>query len=266
MNAPENMLLPDVQSHRDDRNIAIDQVGVRSLKHPIIVDTLNGPMPTVATFDMTVYLPAEYKGAHMSRFLEVLQNFDESLNFNSAHDLLSYMLDRLESDSGCITISFPYFIRKTAPISGVKSLLDYDLQLQIDRKDNMTDFWMSVVVPVTSLCPCSKQISKYGAHNQRSYIKIKALLTQKMSIESLVKIAEESASCELYGLLKRSDEKYITERAYENPKFVEDLVRDVAIKLNADSRIAHYRVEAENFESIHNHSVVAWIEKNKRKH
>jgi GTP cyclohydrolase I len=264
MNAPDKMLLPDVQSNLDERNIAINRVGVRAIVHPVIVETPNGPMPSVAHIDMAVYLPGDTKGTHMSRFLEVLQSHGEMLNFEHGSHMMAAMLDRLESKSGSITMKFPYFIRKTAPVSGVQSLMDYQVVLDIDCNGGLTDFWMSVVVPVTSLCPCSKKISDYGAHNQRSHITIKVLIEENMSVEELVNIAEKAASCELYGLLKRPDEKYVTERAYENPKFVEDLVRDIAIELNNEKRVARYRVESENFESIHNHSAVAWIERNKR--
>jgi GTP cyclohydrolase I len=217
-------------------------------------------MPSVANIDMAVYLPGDTKGTHMSRFLEVLNSCGESLGFETGKYMMQIMLDRLESKSGTITIRFPYFIRKTAPISGVQSLMDYQVTFEIDCNGGHTDFWMSVVVPVTSLCPCSKKISEYGAHNQRSHITMRVQLRDAMRIEEIVQIAEGAASCELYGLLKRPDEKYVTERAYENPKFVEDLVRDLAIALNHDKRVGRYRVESENFESIHNHSAVAWIE------
>jgi len=263
MNAPDKLLLPDVQSHLDERNIAINRVGVRAITHPVIIETPNGPMPSVATFDMAVYLPGDTKGTHMSRFLEVIYECGGPLVFESCLYMMSTMLERLESKSGTITVKFPYFIRKTAPISGVQSLLDYQVTIEVDSNGGHTDFWMTVMVPVTSLCPCSKKISEYGAHNQRSHITMRVQLLQAMPIEELVAIAERTASCELYGLLKRPDEKYVAERAYENPKFVEDLVRDLAIALNADRRVGRYRVESENFESIHNHSAVAWIEGNK---
>jgi len=263
MNAPDKMLLPDVQSHLDERNIAINRVGVRAITHPIIVDTPNGPMPSVAHIDMSVYLPGDVKGTHMSRFLEVLQQCGDSLGYETGLYMMSVMLDRLESKSGTITMRFPYFVRKTAPISGVQSLMDYQVTIDIDSNGGRTDYWLTVLVPVTSLCPCSKKISDYGAHNQRSHITMKVQLLEPMRIEELITIAERSASCELWGLLKRPDEKYVTEKAYENPKFVEDLVRDLAIALNADRRVGRYRVESENFESIHNHSAVAWIEGNK---
>ena len=264
MNAPEKVLLPDEQSRADSRNIAIQRVGVRSIKHPIIVETLEGPQPSVATIDMSVFLPAEVKGTHMSRFLEVLQTQESALNSTTMRQMMRDMLLRLDSNAGTVTMKFPYFVRKVAPVSGVASLLDYEVTLEANNDGKATDVFISVVVPVTSLCPCSKNISDYGAHNQRSHITIRALAADGLAVEDLIRMAEESASCELWGLLKRTDEKYVTERAYDNPKFVEDLVRDVAIRLKKNKKVFAYRVESENFESIHNHSAVAWIEEDKR--
>jgi GTP cyclohydrolase IB len=265
MNAPENLFLPDEQSRADERNIAIERVGVRAIRHPIIVETLEGPQPTVATIDMAVYLPADVKGTHMSRFLEVLQSQETALNPQSLRHMMRETLSRLDSTAGTITLKFPYFVRKVAPISGVASLMDYEVTLEANNDGKATEVFMSVVVPVTSLCPCSKKISNYGAHNQRSHITIRALVADGIAVEDLIHMAEESASCELWGLLKRPDEKYVTERAYDNPKFVEDLVRDVAIRLRKSKQVHAYRIESENFESIHNHSAVAWIEEDKRK-
>ncbi|HEX4842725.1 MAG TPA: GTP cyclohydrolase FolE2 [Limnobacter sp.] len=264
MNAPDGIFLPDEQSRADSRNIAIQRVGVRGIKHPVIVDTAEGPQPTVANIDMAVHLPADVKGTHMSRFLEILQTQDHALTLDGMKDMMRDMLARLEAKAGTITMRFPYFVRKIAPVSGVASLLDYDVTLEADHNGKGTDIYLSVVVPVTSLCPCSKKISNYGAHNQRSHITIRALAGRGLQVEELIRMAEESASCELWGLLKRPDEKYVTERAYDNPKFVEDLVRDVAIRLRASQKVLAYRVESENFESIHNHSAVAWIEEDRR--
>jgi len=178
--------------------------------------------------------------------------------------MLADMLVKLESQAGRIEVSFPYFVKKVAPVSGVESLLDYEVTLTGEMREGATRLWLKVLVPVTSLCPCSKKISQYGAHNQRSHVTINAELADDLPVEDLIRIAEEEASCELWGLLKRPDEKFVTERAYENPKFVEDLVRDVAVRLNADARVAAYALEAENFESIHNHSAYAVIEHDKR--
>jgi GTP cyclohydrolase I len=178
--------------------------------------------------------------------------------------MLAAMLEKLEAEAGRIEVRFPYFVNKTAPVSGVQSLLDYEVTLTGETRNGATRLFLQVLVPVTSLCPCSKKISQYGAHNQRSHVTINAELAGDVAVEDLIRIAEEEASCELWGLLKRPDEKFVTERAYENPKFVEDLVRDVAQRLNADERIAAYVLEAENFESIHNHSAYAVIERDKR--
>ncbi|HVL08254.1 MAG TPA: GTP cyclohydrolase FolE2 [Burkholderiaceae bacterium] len=262
MNAPEIMRLPDVQSSPDHRNLVIQRVGVKSVVYPVRVRTPHGDQPSIASIDMTVRLPAHAKGTHMSRFLEVLHNHDVPFDTESLNGMLDIMLERLEADSGMIEMRMPYFVRKTAPVSGVESLLDYQLTLHVERIDACVERTLQVQVPVTSLCPCSKNISQYGAHNQRSHIVIAVRLATGagLEVEDLIAVAEQSASCELWGLLKRPDEKYVTERAYENPKFVEDLVRDIATRLNDDTRIAHYSVSSENFESIHNHSAYAWIE------
>jgi len=263
MNAPDNMYLPDVQSAADARNIAIQRVGVKSLTHPLLVATTRGPQPSVASVDMTVALPAEQKGTHMSRFIDVLQTHRDALSYASLHALLERMLQRLDAHEGAITLRLPYFVLKTAPVSGVESLMDYQLSLAIERTGNTTLYRQKVVVPVTSLCPCSKKVADYGAHNQRAHITLTLDLAEPISVEEQIRVAEEAASCEVWGLLKRADEKYVTERAYDNPKFVEDVVRDVAVALDADARVLRYVVEAENFESIHNHSAYALIERDK---
>lgn len=262
MNAPDLMRLPDVQATLDHRNLIIQRVGVKSVVYPVRVRTAQGDQPSVATVDMMVRLPAHAKGTHMSRFLEVLEGHDEALDADALHRMLDVMLARLEAEYGLIEMRLPYFVRKTAPVSGVHSLLDYQLTLRVERGDAGLERTVQVQVPVTSLCPCSKNISRYGAHNQRSHIVIAARLAAgaRLEVEELIAVAEQSASCELWGLLKRPDEKYVTERAYENPKFVEDLVRDIATRLDDDARIDHYSVSSENFESIHNHSAYAWIE------
>ncbi|MGE5621821.1 MAG: GTP cyclohydrolase FolE2 [Bacillota bacterium] len=259
MNAPERLFLPDIQSQRDPRNMPIDAVGIKGVRYPVML-AAGGQTPTAATFSMAVGLPASAKGTHMSRFIELLEAQTAPLDQHGFKSLLLRMLERLDAASGAIEMRFPYFVRKTAPISGVQSLLDLDASWKASRSpDGKIRSWMRVVVAATSLCPCSKEISAYGAHNQRSHITIEAELAREMTIEELVAIAEQSASCEVYGLLKRPDEKYVTERAYDNPKFVEDLVRDVAIALDRDARVAAYTVEVENFESIHNHSAFARI-------
>lgn len=260
MNAPERIALDDVQSRPDSRNLRIDAVGVKGLRYPVTIAAGAAPVPTIATWSMTVALPATERGTHMSRFVELLEAHEEPLSVPRFQRLLAGVLERLDAASGEIEMRFPYFVRKAAPVSGVQSQLDYEVCWHASVSDEGTGaFWMEVGVPATSLCPCSKEISEYGAHNQRSCITIRAELLAEMPIEALISIAERSASCELYGLLKRPDEKYVTERAYDNPRFVEDLVRDVALALEQDRRVGQYTVEAENFESIHNHSAFARI-------
>lgn len=259
MNAPEHFFLPDVQALSDTRRLAIQQVGVKGLRYPIKLETAEGEtLATVASVTMTVGLPPDVKGTHMSRFVELLEAGSGALTQGGLFHLLDDMLCRLEARSGRIELAFPYFIRKTAPVSGVTSLLDYDATMIIEQHEGeRASLTLRVVAPVTSLCPCSKGISDYGAHNQRSHITIEAKLRRPMAIERLVGLAEAEASCEVFGLLKRPDEKWVTERAYDNPKFVEDLVRDIALRLMDESRIAEWKVTSENFESIHNHSAYA---------
>jgi GTP cyclohydrolase IB len=260
MNAPDRIDLPDIQSQVDCRNTAIDAVGVKGVRHPITIESSGATRPTIATLAMTVGLSPMTKGTHMSRFMELLDAQTQPLSVARFRQLACRMVERLDASAGSIEMRFPYFVRKMAPVSGVESWLDYDVCWQGTVTTSGTySFSMAVTVPVTSLCPCSKEISEYGAHNQRSHITIQAEIAGDMAIEELIAIAERSASCEVYGLLKRPDEKYVTERAYDNPKFVEDLVRDVAIALAKEVRVASFTVEAENFESIHNHSAFARI-------
>ena len=260
MSTAEEFVLHDVQSQPDSRNLRIDAVGVAGLRYPVIIESGANAVPTIATFSMTVGLGALEKGTHMSRFVELLEAQAQPLSMRRFRRMVADMLKRLAAPSGEVSMRFPYFIEKAAPVSGVRSLLDYEVRWQNRTSDEGEhSFWMHVTAPVTSLCPCSKEISKYGAHNQRSHVAIRAELLADMPIEDLIGIAERNASCEIYGLLKRPDEKYVTERAYDNPKFAEDLVRDVALSLNRDARVARYSVEVENFESIHNHSAFARI-------
>jgi len=266
MNQCEVLPIADVQASADTRQIAIDKVGIKSVRHPIkVADKSDGVQHTIANFNMYVYLPHHFKGTHMSRFLEILNGYEREISVENFEAMLREMVKRLEAESGHVEMSFPYFVNKTAPMSGVQSLMDYEVTFigEIDKGHYRQT--MKVVVPVTSLCPCSKKISDYGAHNQRSHVTITARANTFVWIEDLIRIAEEQASCEVFGLLKRTDEKYVTERAYDNPKFVEDMVRDVAAALNRDERIDAYIVESENFESIHNHSAYALIERDKTK-
>ena len=253
----------DVQARADTRQLPINRVGIKEIRHPVRVkDRSAGEQHTIATFNMYVSLPHNFKGTHMSRFVEILHT-EREISVESFRKMLETMTGRLEADAGHVEMNFPFFVMKKAPVSGVESLMDYHATLIGERKDGHTEMWVRVVVPVTSLCPCSKKISDYGAHNQRSHVTITAKLRSHMWIEELIEIAESEASCELYGILKRPDEKYVTERAYDNPKFVEDMVRDVATRLNKEDRIGAYVVESENFESIHNHSAYAQISSDK---
>ena len=251
----------DVQARADTRQLPINRVGIKDIRHPVRVkDRSAGEQHTIARFNMYVSLPHNFKGTHMSRFVEILHG-EREISVESFRGMLGTMTSRLEADTGHIEMSFPFFVNKRAPVSGVESLMDYQATLIGEHHHGKTQMWVQVEVPVTSLCPCSKKISDYGAHNQRSHVTIKVRLRSHIWIEELIEIAESEASCELYGILKRPDEKYVTERAYDNPKFVEDVVRDVATRLNRDERISAYVVESENFESIHNHSAYARIER-----
>lgn len=256
--------IEDVQSRKDTRRIAINKVGIKDIRHPVVVkDRSDGEQHTIANFNMYVNLPHNFKGTHMSRFVEILNQHEREISVESFKEMLSEMTERLEAASGHIEMSFPYFVNKKAPVSKVASLMDYDVTLIGEINSGKVITHIKVVVPVTSLCPCSKKISEYGAHNQRSHVTVSARTKGFIWIEEIIAMIESEASCELYGLLKRPDEKYVTERAYDHPKFVEDMVRDVAVRLNEDDRIDAYVVESENFESIHNHSAYAMIEHDK---
>ncbi len=256
--------IEDVQGSPDTRRIPINKVGIKNIFHPVrVLDRSGGEQHTIANFDMYVNLPHDFKGTHMSRFVEILNNYEKEISVRSFQDMLADMTERLEAQRGHIEMRFPYFINKRAPVSGVESLMDYQATLIGERNGAETSTFIKVEVPVTSLCPCSKSISRYGAHNQRSHVTITVQTAGFVWIEEIIEIAEQEASCELFGILKRPDEKYVTERAYDNPKFVEDMVRDVAQRLNQDERILSYVVESENFESIHNHSAYALIEHTK---
>ena len=252
--------IPDTQSERDERHLVIQRVGVKKVRYPLQLRVAGAVQTTAALWSLDVALPAENKGTHMSRFVAWLDALDEPLELYTLRQRHALMLDRLEAKEGRIEAAFSFFLRKRAPVSGVQSLLDYQGRWIAETRAAVTTVWAEVAVPVKSLCPCSKEISDYGAHNQRSLVTLCVELLQPVPWHELVRFAEDSASCELWPLLKRADEKWVTERAYENPKFVEDLVRDVALRLNHEPRIGRYRVEVENFESIHNHSADACIE------
>jgi GTP cyclohydrolase IB len=253
--------IPDTQSAHDDRKLAIQRVGVRGVRYPLQLKIEGAVLPTVAEWALDVALPAEQKGTHMSRFVAWLDGLGEPLDVDVLQRETARMLELLHADEGRVEASFPFFLRKRAPVSGVESLLEYRGRLIAETRAGVSTSSAEVVVPVKSLCPCSKEISDYGAHNQRSHVTIRVELLGAISWRELVRFAEDAASSEIWSSLKRADEKWITERAYENPKFVEDMVRDVALALNADPRVGHYVVDVENFESIHAHSAVARIER-----
>ncbi|MDM4767227.1 GTP cyclohydrolase FolE2 [Pelomonas sp. SE-A7] len=254
--------IPDTQSERDERHLVIQRVGVKDVRYPLQVVVAGKAQPTVGNWTLDVMLPAEKKGTHMSRFVAWLDALQAPLDAASLRELHGQMLAKLEAVEGRIEVRFPFFLRKRAPVSGIESMLDYQGALISETRGGRTSVHAEVAVAVKSLCPCSKEISDYGAHNQRSLVTIRAEVKDaSLSWAELVRFAEESASSEIWPLLKRSDEKWITEHAYENPKFVEDLVRDVALRLNAEPRIGAYSVDVENFESIHNHSAYARIER-----
>ena len=253
----------DIQNQPDFRNIPIDKVGIKELKYPVKVrDKSEGFQSTVAKISMFVDLPHQLKGTHMSRFVEMLNQFRQQVSLESLTSILEDMKKTLGAESSHIEIAFPYFISKIAPVSGTAGLMDYSCTiLGSSDKDKNRDLVLKVAVPVTSVCPCSKEISKYGAHNQRGQVLVSVRFKKFIWIEDIVNIVEKSASCELYSVLKREDEKYVTESAYDKPMFVEDIVREVASELIADNNITWFAVSAENFESIHNHSAYAYIEK-----
>lgn len=254
--------LKDTQNEWDDRGIAIDRVGVKQLRFPLMVDDKGGAKQhTVATVALSVDLPHRYKGTHMSRFVEVLNDHGNCLSVQDMAALPTALLEKLEAQRAYIEFEFPFFLCKPAPVSQKVGMMDYQVKFEIDaEKGGDTDFIVTVMVPVATLCPCSKAISEYGAHNQRGIVTYAVRFKKPIWIEDLIARVEKSASCELYSLLKRPDEKAVTERAYDNPVFVEDLVRNIAMASNADPELSWYRVEAENFESIHNHNAYAVIE------
>ena len=266
--------IPDTQSERDDRHLAIQRVGVKDVRYPLQIEVAGAVQQTAALWALDVALPAEKKGTHMSRliaWLDALALSGDVLDATTLRERHAAMLDKLGASEGRIEAAFSFFIRKRAPVSGLQSLLDYQGRWISETRHGLTpdgeptsktSVWAEVAVPVKSLCPCSKEISDYGAHNQRSLVTVRVELLQPVPWQELVRFAEDSASSEIWPMLKRPDEKWVTERAYENPKFVEDLVRDVALRLNGDARIGRYRVDVENFESIHNHSAYARIERN----
>ncbi|MFK8069054.1 MAG: GTP cyclohydrolase FolE2 [Gammaproteobacteria bacterium] len=255
-----NTTIPDVQNSQDTRNIDIEQVGIKGIRHPVVISARRGVVQhTVANFSMYVGLPHNFKGTHMSRFVEILNDHEYEITVDSFKDMITETLEKLDAETTFIEMTFPFFISKKAPVSNVASLMDYEVTFIGQVFEGKPQVSVKMIVPVTSLCPCSKGISEYGAHNQRSHVTLTCTVNKFVWLEELIELVEKSASSELYGMLKRPDEKYVTEKAYDNPKFVEDLVRDIAVDLNQDDRISNYSVEAENFESIHNHSAYAKV-------
>ncbi len=255
----------DVQNQRDYRNVDIDKVGVKNIRYPItVLDRAAGSQQTVASINMFVNLPHQYKGTHMSRFIELLSEYSGNINISNIPDILDEMKSRLDAESAHIEVEFPYFIEKAAPVSQALGLMEYAIAFRGSLNGSGMDLVVEIGVPVTTLCPCSKEISAAGAHNQRGMVRLAVRFKRFIWIEDLISMVEASASAEVFSLLKREDEKFVTETAYANPMFVEDVVREVAVKLSADPNIVWFTVDSENFESIHNHSAYAFIEVDKR--
>ncbi len=256
--------LADVQSAQDVRNIAIDKVGVKAVRYPITLSTPDGgEQNTVALINLYVSLPKHKKGTHMSRFLEILNRYHRSITPAQIIPILHEMKTRLMANDAHIEMTFPYFIEKQAPVTGARGLMDYACSFE-GVSNGRDDFILGVKAPATSLCPCSKEISAYGAHNQRCEISARVRFTGTLWIEDLVKIMESAASAPVYAVLKRPDEKFVTEQAFDNPKFVEDIIRDLALMMEQNQQITWYSIQSENFESIHNHNAYALIERDKR--
>jgi len=256
-------VMEDIQNHKDYRNIDIDQVGVKGISYPItVLDKNEGEQQTVARINMYVNLPRYYKGTHMSRFVEILNEHSRRISLQTFIEILEETKRRLDAESSHMEITFPYFINKKAPVTGSQGFMEYQCSFK-GSLNKKADLVLMIHVPISTLCPCSKEISDFGAHNQRGEVRLQVRFRRFVWIEDLIRLIEESASSDVYSVLKREDEKFVTERAYNNPMFVEDIVREIAQKLNHDQNITWFAVEAENFESIHNHNAYAYIEKHK---
>lgn len=256
--------LPDMQNSRDERNIAIDRVGVRNVAYPIVVmDRADKSQHSVGTFTLTVDLPHHFKGTHMSRFVEVLNEHRKEVSVHGLPGILSHLRERLQAEESHLEVRFPFFISKMAPVSGQESMMPYDCGFRATQNSRETTIELLLTVPITTLCPCSKEISAYGAHNQRGYVSVTVSTTEHVWLEEIIEMIESAASSQLYPLLKRPDEKFVTEQAYDNPRFVEDMVREVALRFEADTRISGYEIEVENHESIHAHNAYAQLSRTK---
>ena len=256
--------MKDVQNAPDGRKIPIQKVGIKNLRIPItVMDREHVSQHTVASVSMTVDLPHRFKGTHMSRFVEIINACRGRVSVHEMDAILGRMIRRFDSSNAHVEIRFPYFVEKRAPVSGAVSLMDFECAFLASMKAGgrkpKFDLVLEVLVPVNTLCPCSREISAEGAHNQRSLVTVKVRSKRLVWLEDLIEMAEAEASAPLYSLLKREDEKFVTEQAYRNPRFVEDVVRGVAIRLRNDRRITWYEVESENLESIHNHSAYALV-------
>jgi GTP cyclohydrolase IB len=252
----------DIQNRKDHRKIEINKVGVKNIRYPItVLDKAKGVQHTVASVNMYVDLPHQFKGTHMSRFVEILNKFKGEISIKRFSSILLEMKLKLKAKSAHLEVEFPYFIEKEAPVSRSKSLMEYICRFcGSSTQKEKDDFYVEIVVPITTVCPCSKEISKYGAHNQRSIVTVRLRFKKFIWIEDIIQLIEDCASCDLYSILKRPDEKFVTEKAYKNPMFVEDVVREIAKRLKLDLNITWFAVESENFESIHNHSAYAYVE------
>ena len=258
--------MEDIQNHKDYRNIDIDRVGVKGIRYPItVLDKNMGEQQTVAEINMYVNLPRYYKGTHMSRFVEILNEHSRRISLRNLSEMLEEMKDRLNAESAHLEIRFPYFINKAAPVTGAEGLMEYTCTLKGSLNTTRSDLILILHVPISTLCPCSKEISAFGAHNQRGEVRLQIRFDRFVWIEDLIKVVEQSASSDVFSVLKREDEKFVTEHAYGNPMFVEDVVRDIAVTLNGDPNITWFAVECENFESIHNHNAYAYVEKHKNR-
>jgi GTP cyclohydrolase IB len=258
------VVLPDMQNTIDERNIPIDRVGVRNIRYPIrVLDRVNEVQHSVGNFTLTVDLPHHFKGTHMSRFLEVLNEHRNEVSVQSIPKILNSLRERLHAETSHLDVTFPFFMSKAAPVTGKEGMMEYTCGFSASS-GTLEDFEIILQVPVTTLCPCSKEISAYGAHNQRGIVSVRLRMNEHIWLEEIIEVIESCASCGLYPILKRPDEKWVTEHAYDNPRFVEDLVREVALRFDRDGRVSTYQIEVENYESIHAHNAYAFLERDLR--